>query len=178
MLIVIVMLAAGFLPLGAAPAFACSCVSDEVRIHVRNADHVVVGRLLSREDGGAGEAGGGGTRAPIYGARAVYYTVQGEEVLKGSDVGPSFEVVSAADGATCGLERMVAGRRYVFFMQRHDVGLTASSCGGTGPATPAFLDEVEAVTGAGTSFGGVPPGLSEGEVARLRAALSELTLWP
>ena len=169
MVIVIVLLTAGLLPLGASPAFACSCAWNEVRLFVENAEHVVVGRLQDREYGRSDPG------APIYSAEAAYYTVQGESALKGDGVTSTFEVASAASGASCGLERMVVGRRYVFFMQRDEAGLTASLCGGTGPATPAFLAEVESLTGPGTALRDGPA--APAAVVALQAALAGLTFW-
>ena len=165
--LVLAVLVAGLLPLGASPAFACSCAWSEVQQYVENADHVVVGRLQDQQYGRS-EAG-----EPIYSSEAAYYTVEGDEVLKGDGVAPTFEVVSAASGAACGLERMVVGRRYVFFMQRDDDVLTASLCGGTGPATPSFLSEVKALTGPGAAVGGVLLSAA----AELREALAALTIW-
>jgi hypothetical protein len=77
-------------------------------------------------------------------------------VLKGAS-GPQAQIRSASGGASCGLEGMEPGRRYVFFAGHSTVEgkptdvLWANLCGGTAPATPALLAEVERVTGAGAA---------------------------
>ncbi len=123
---------------GAEPAFACSCVQRTVPELVDAADAVVLAQLkdVQQEGGPAGE---------------VRYTFMGRERFKG-DLTPGFEVRTAATSAACGLSGLVVGRRYVVFMDHQGEEFTASLCGGTAPGTPAFVREVEDVTGQGMSF--------------------------
>ncbi len=66
-------------------------------------------------------------------------------------------MLSPNSGASCGLENVVPGRRYVVFASHQSMEgadadhLWANLCGGTGPATPKLLAAVEEVTGAPTT---------------------------
>jgi hypothetical protein len=93
------------------------------------------------------------------------YTVEVEDVHKG-DAGETIEVLSPNSGASCGLEGIEEGGRYVVFashqsMEGHDEDhLWANLCGGTAPATSDLVTQVEAATGTprppdagGTAYG-------------------------
>jgi len=133
--------------LGAEPAFACSCVPRTVAEQVASASAVAEGRLVQRDDSDPQE---------------VVYTFSGTARFKG-DLSPGFEVHTAAQSAACGLAGLVVGRRYVMFMDRDGGTLTATICGGSDSATPAYVDKVEAVTGPGTDFGAPPPAFDFGD---------------
>ncbi len=131
---------------GAGPSWACSCVVADTAGYVTGADVVLVGTLTGAEPPAE--------RAVTSSADPVTYRVDVEQVLKGTSA-PQTEVRSASGGASCGLEGMEPGRRYVFFAAYStaeqgpaDV-LWADLCGGTGPASRSLVAEVEQVTGAG-----------------------------
>jgi hypothetical protein len=65
------------------------------------------------------------------------YSFDVERVHQG-DIGPSTEVRSAVSGASCGLEGMQTGSRYVVFATLDD-GLWANLCGGTDLARPGVV---------------------------------------
>lgn len=147
---------------GAEPAAACSCVPRSVPELVEDADVVVTGRLVRQE-------------ADLQEAVLSFF---GTERYKG-DVRPGFEVETAAQSAACGLVGLTEGQRYVVFLQEEDGTLSATSCGGTAKARPRFVEQVEAVAGAGMSFDFPPPG-GPGEVVEVVREWSGLlatTLW-
>lgn len=135
-------------------AFACSCVAADTAEHVKWADVVVTGTVVGQDGPPTG-------RAPS-GFAPVTFTIEVHEVFKGTS-GALLEVTTAASGAACGLEGIRTGHRYVVFASPAPGGLgpesehpgspTANLCGGTAPATPGLVAEVEAVTGPGQ-----PPG--------------------
>lgn len=159
-----------------APAFACSCVTADPPRHVTWADVVVVGQITDITS-----PPGSGT---VSSTDPVAYTVAVEKVLKG-DVGATVEVISARDGASCGLEGIEEGGDYVVFAAHQSIEgaqtdeLWASLCGGTTGASPTNVAEVEAVTGPGhapepdgwSGTSGVPTATTE-EPAAASSALS------
>ncbi len=159
--VLLTLLVVPLLWLGADPAMACSCVVRDVSDQVTSADAVVTGRLTGRDTSRDG--------------MEVVYTFMGLERFKGP-VTPGFEVRTASLGASCGLESLQVGRSYMVFMDSGGDAFTANLCGGTRQATPAFVQQVEAVTGPGTSFGGVPPAPESAFTAALRG-LASLSWW-
>jgi hypothetical protein len=141
LVVVLALLVVPLMWLGAEPAAACSCVARTVPELVEDADVVVNARLV-REDADL-------QRAAL--------TFMGSERYKG-DVTPGFEVETSAQSSACGLVGMVEGQRYVVFLQDEGGTLSASSCGGTARARPPLVEQVEAVTGPGTSFDLPQPG--------------------
>lgn len=84
-------------------------------------------------------------------------------VLRG-EVGGTAEVRSSASGASCGLELMETGRSYVVMAADGRAGL----CGGTAPASPSYVAQVEEVTGearapAGAGPAALEPGRDDGD---------------
>jgi hypothetical protein len=130
-----------------APSFACSCVTSGTRDFVDRAEVVLTGTVT--------DVAPPPERAVMSSMDPRTYTVAVDGVLKGA-AGGSVTVLSPMSGASCGLEGVREGRRYVVFAShqsmtgRDEEHLWANLCGGTAPATPAFVTEVEAVTGAGT----------------------------
>lgn len=135
--------AMSFVVLVPSTAFACSCAQDSVAGHVERADLVVAGVVEDRDEGPF--------KAIQSSGDPVTYTVAVDEVLKG-ETGPVTKVVSAADGASCGLEIEV-GRSYVIFAEAggKDGAYQANLCGGTSAARTGFVAEVEAITGPATA---------------------------
>ena len=85
------------------PARACSCVSPDPWSILRQADGAFVGRLTSREDIGEGRA---------------HLTFSVERAVKGQ-IGASVEVLTANNGAACGIETSV-GQRIGLFVSREN----------------------------------------------------------
>lgn len=162
LVVVLALLVVPLMWLGAEPAAACSCVTRSVPELVEDADVVVHGRLVRQEADRQ---------------RAVL-TFMGTERYKG-DVSPGFEVETSAQSSACGLVGLVEGQRYVVFLQDEGGKLSASSCGGTARARPAYVEQVEAVTGRGTSFDFPQPGGPYEVVESVRgwAGLLATTLW-
>lgn len=123
---------------GATPSFACSCAMADTATHVKWADVVVSGTVTDLVSLSSHQATG--------------YVVAVDHVFKG-EVGSTVEVLSESSGASCGLENVKAGRRYVFFAGYQkamgEQRLAANLCGGTGPATPKLVSAVEVATETG-----------------------------
>jgi hypothetical protein len=117
------------------PASACSCVQGSPKEYAGWADVVLVGTLRHVDEGRTEHT----------------YTFAVDRVLAG-EAAPVVAVRSAASGASCGLEGLVEGGRYVVFAERSGAAdLAANLCGGTAPADAGYLAEVEGVTGPGTA---------------------------
>lgn len=134
------LLAVSMVVAGAAPSFACSCAESSPAESVAAADVVVVGVVTGRQ--------GPPWRPVMSSADPAVYTVEVERVLAGEAARVS-HVRSADSGASCGLELVETGSRYVVFADRQGEELWAGLCGGTGPADPGYLAEIEVVTGPG-----------------------------
>jgi len=113
----------------ATAASACSCAFDEPADFVGLADVVVTGTLSGPERSGIIRR----TDEPVW------YTVAVDDVYQG-EATDTMVFSSAASGASCGLENIDSGGRYVVFLtdgsdQEPHVsdGLTANLCGGTQP---------------------------------------------
>lgn len=146
--------------LGAEPALACSCVPSTTADQVERADAVVLGRLTEQARAGT----------------ELVYTFFGEERFKGGSV-PGFEVRTSESGASCGVTGLVVGRRYVVFMDEEGDRLLANSCGGTRPASPRFVQDVEEITGRGTSFDLPPPEPEVDPAAVVARLVASLAWW-
>src|SRR5688572_18669944 len=101
--LVVALLVSVLLPMTATPAAGCTCEMKTSVQHAARADVVFTGRLREIE---------AGVRELIRSSMdPVTYRFEVERVLKG-EVPQNASVVSAADGASCGLERMNVGARY------------------------------------------------------------------
>ncbi|MDP9821212.1 hypothetical protein J2S59_001021 [Nocardioides massiliensis] len=99
----------------AAPAHACSCAQVAPEEHRERADVVVVGELLDVE----------------HGNRQTLLQVGVEGVEKGES-GRVLRLLTAGDGAACGLDFVTVGERYRFYATENAEGiLEAGLCGGT-----------------------------------------------
>lgn len=151
LLLAALLTAAGLLV--ASPAAACSCAEADTAAYFADADAVFAGSLVSREvrrlDSWTQSSGD-----------PALHVFEVETVYKG-EVHEQQGVISAADGASCGLEPSGDGP-YVVFATR-DAGpaegqYRAGLCGGTAPVDPALVAEVEEVAGwAASEPGGDPP---------------------
>jgi hypothetical protein len=90
------------------------------------------------------------------------YSFDVERVHQG-DIGPSTEVRSAVSGASCGLEGMQTGSRYVVFATLDD-GLWANLCGGTDLVRPGVVRRLERAVGPARAPASDPPALVVGSV--------------
>jgi hypothetical protein len=102
------------------------------RQYVENADVVVAGELVSTEQTPPNDKG------VISSSDPTTYTVAVSAIYKGK---PTSELSfrSAADGASCGVEGLKEGRKYVYFLDRSKGGYTANLCNGTGQVPEAKI---------------------------------------
>lgn len=142
--------ALGAMVLAPAPAFACSCVSADAKQFVTWADVVVTGIVDNRDP----------PPMPISSSMdPATYTVTIDTIFKG-EAERTVKVRSPDSGASCGLENIDLGERYVVFaayrtLEGEDSDeLWSLLCSGTAAASPALVAEVESVTGPGRP----PPG--------------------
>ncbi len=147
------LLALSVVVVGAAPSFACSCAGGEPEDFVGWADVVMLGTVTDRQ--------GPPWRPVMSSADLATYTVEVETVFKG-DVAPTAYIQTADSGASCGLEGIENGDRYVLFADRQDDALRANLCGGSAPATDQLIAAVRTATGgetdpASTATAGEPP---------------------
>lgn len=149
---------------GAGPSFACSCVSRDAAAFVDSAEVVVSGTVI--------EVVPPPSKAVMSSMDPATYHLTVDTVYKG-DVGTDLLVLSPNSGASCGLENIEPGRRYVVFashqsMQGRDAdNLWADLCGGTAPASPAFVSAVETAAG-----GGAPPSVVQANGAAYESDLT------
>ena len=133
-LLVILLLALSGVMLGELPAHACSCVNQNTQDQVKKASDVFVGTVTSRTRTGS----------------AVTYDVSVEQVYKGEVTSPA-TVTSAASSASCGLDSLLADKRYVFLGTAQGDSVEINLCGGTAPATERKVGQVTRILGAGTA---------------------------
>jgi hypothetical protein len=129
--------AAGLVLLTPASAQACSCVGGDVATYAERADVVFTGTLVEITPPPKRLFWSSGDPAT--------YSFDVDRVHQG-EVGRSAEVRSAVSGASCGLEGMQTGSRYVVFATLAD-GLWANLCGGTGPVRPGVVRQLENAVG-------------------------------
>lgn len=146
--------AAGLVLFTPAAAHACSCVGGDVAAYADRADVVFTGTLVEVTPPPARLFWSSGDPAT--------YSFDVERVHQG-EVGPSTEVRSAVSGASCGLEGMKTGSRYVVFATLDD-GLWANLCGGTDLARPGVVRRVERAVGPARAPASDPPALVVGSV--------------
>ncbi len=147
-------LGAGLALLGGAPAFACSCAEQTPAQHAEGADVVFAGTLTDVDEP---------RQFPVVssGAEATY-TFDVDAVYAG-DPAPATRVGSPWSGASCGLEFMKTGQRYVVFAHADGKQLDAGLCGGTGLASARLEGQVSNALGPATlpdpagTHGGAPP---------------------
>jgi hypothetical protein len=127
LVLLVALVASLSLPITATPATACMCEMKTAVQHAARADVVFTGRLQEID---------AGVRGPIRSTMdPVTYRFEVERVFKG-EVRQNASVVSPADGASCGLERMNVGARYTVFAQTDAGVLRSGLCGGTHGGDP------------------------------------------
>ena len=146
--------AAGLVLFTPAAAHACSCVGGDVAAYADRADVVFTGTLVEVTPPRARLSWSSGDPAT--------YSFDVERVHQG-DIGPSTEVRSAVSGASCGLEGMQTGSRYVVFATLDD-GLWANLCGGTDLVRPGVVRRLERAVGPARAPASDPPALVVGSV--------------
>lgn len=133
---------------GAGPSFACSCVGGDAAEYAGRATVVVSGTVTDVVPPASAKE--------MSSLDPATYVLDVDQVFKGKS-GTTLEVLSPNSGASCGLENVVPGRRYVVFASHQSMEgadadhLWANLCGGTGPATPELLAAVEEATGPPTT---------------------------
>lgn len=131
----------GLVALTPTTSFACSCAMGGPKQYAAWADAVFAGTLTEVTPPSAGAA--------MSSTDPVGYAFDVDLVLRG-EVGASVTIQSASLGASCGLEGMRVGERYLVFAQAaRDDRLEANLCGGTQPARDGLIAKVEQVTGPG-----------------------------
>jgi hypothetical protein len=124
----------------AAPAFACKCQVADVEKQSSRADAVFVAEVI-----GVTES-----------EKKFEYAVLATHTYKGT-VERETAIVTNQDTSACGLGELKNGTDYVFLVSGTTAPYTATSCGGSGPATDNRISEVETVLGAGTEIPEPPP---------------------
>jgi len=123
---------------GASPAFACSCAGGGVREHLTGSEVVLAATVTDVDDDGF----------LFLPARERTFELDVDTVWVGE---PTTELHSEASGASCGLEGIEEGERYVFFGYRQGrEEVRAQLCGGTSRATPRLLTRLERAAGRGS----------------------------
>ncbi len=139
-LLVVLLLALSGVVLTQLPAQACSCVSQDVPAKVKGATAVLLGTVTDR----------------VQATDKVTYQVAVEKVFKGS-AATTVTLSTGAQSSACGLDNLVAERRYVVFGTVQGEVIEVNSCGGTALASVRLLTSVTGVTGAGSAPTPAPP---------------------
>jgi hypothetical protein len=139
---------------GAAPGWACSCVTRTTAEQVASADAIFVGRVSGQK----GPSDTGRSDAPV----AYYASVS--SVYKGS-VPSDIRVSSVASGGSCGLEGISTGGTYLFFATGSPGAWSSSLCGGTTTEVAAVGIEVQRVLGPATTPTATPAANDVGQFA-------------
>lgn len=143
-LVAALLVALGVVAFAPTPAYACSCVGGTAADFVVGAEVVLTGTMEKRDEPAVWNSS----------ADPATYTVTVDRVYKGAATSTQ-EVLTPVSGASCGLENIKLGERYVVFGSYADFmgeptdELWATLCGGTDRATPDYVAAVEAVAGAG-----------------------------
>ena len=132
-LLVTLLIAGGAVLLNQLPAHACSCVSASMAKHAQQAQAVFSAKVTGIERNG----------------QIASYAVIVESVYKGA-VQSTMTVTSSTEGASCGLENIVADRRYLFFGSLSGSTVQANLCGGTVPVSAASTAAIVRILGEGS----------------------------
>ena len=139
-LLVALVLACSGVVLTQVPAHACTCADLSVKQHATRADAVFSGVLVRTSTGTMGQD-----------RKVTVYDVAADTVFKGDLGRPQVQVVSDR-GTTCGLGRLPADRRYVFFVVESRGSYVIDRCSGTGRAAAPLTGQIENVLGKGTDL--------------------------
>ena len=145
----VVLLLAGFgVVLAQVPANACKCVPAGVAAHAKQVDVVFTGEVT-----------GASTKTVQRGKRELrvrVYSVTVDRLYQGKTE-EKVNVVSAVDTTACGLGKIPAGQRWLFFVNGKGPTYYANSCGGSELVVSQSLRQVEKVLGAGEPLATPPP---------------------
>ncbi len=130
----------GLVLASAVPAFACKCQAADVERQTKQADAVFVAEVDSTTEVG----------------RTFEYAVTATHSYKGT-VDRETAVTSSQAAEACGLGELRTGTDYVFLVTGDAAPYPATSCGGSGPASPNRVAEVEGALGAGVDIPEPPP---------------------
>jgi hypothetical protein len=122
----------GLVLAAAAPAFACKCQAADVEQQTSRADAVFVAEVDGVTDDG----------------RKFEYALTATHAYKGT-VAREVSISTNKETAACGLGELENGTDYVFLVSGAAAPYTATSCGGSGPASDK---RVESVLGAGSGI--------------------------
>ena len=140
-LLVALMLACSGVVLTQVPAHACTCADASVKQLTNRADAVFSGVLVDTSKGTFGKKD----------RKATIYDVTADMVFKGDLAQAEVEVASAR-GTSCGLGKLPADRRYLFFVDERGGGYVTDQCSGTARAGAQLTTQVENVLGKGTDL--------------------------
>lgn len=115
-LLVAFLVAGTWIVLSAGESYACSCAAGEPRDALAEADAAFVGTLMERTEGGPS--------IPYYGDMVATFRFRVSDDLKGN-LDDEIQVVTSADGASCGLE-VTEGARVGLFLTFADEGVWTS----------------------------------------------------
>jgi hypothetical protein len=139
LVLAVLVVSSGLLLVTSGPAMACSCASEgSARIYLDSADDVVTGTLV--------EIKKPPPRLLVSSGDPVTYLVDVDAVFKG-DLGRDVAFTSARDGASCGLEGMTVGVRYLLFLYREGDRLSTGLCSGNAKSSTTSEAELVALTG-------------------------------
>jgi hypothetical protein len=161
-LLVAALVVGGLVTFGAAPAqAACTCASPATSLmeRIKTADAVFTGTVATSAPSGAPTSSPTGLGAA---GRVITHEVQAERVYKGRvDVPEQVVTTTSRVRPTCGLGRLVTGESYMFLVQASGTSAEATwaddGCSGSRLATPAMVEQVEAVLGSGDPVTPPPP---------------------
>lgn len=139
-LLAVLVLAGLGVVLGQLPAQACSCATASTQAQTKAANDVFTGTITNVEAEPKPDGQRGATMT---------YDVAVDRVYKGGISMAEVQVTSDRAPASCGLGRLPADRRYVFFARSDGSELSADSCGGTARAGNALVAKVEKLLGDG-----------------------------
>lgn len=119
-----------------AASAACSCQDVSIRQAADRADVVFRGTLVE-------QSVTGDTRS---------YSIDVARIYRGRVAETPVVVESPRQGTDCGLGALQVDRSYVVFARENRTALVSERCDATGPATPAYLREVQRVLGPGNAL--------------------------
>lgn len=124
------------------PASACSCVRQDLSQQVKRADAVFTGQVTTS----AADTVGSGKRAH----QVRRYTTEVDRVFKGTVTSSPVMVTSPEGAAACGFGTIPTDQSWVFVVNGQAHRFVGTSCGGSRPATTAYLGKVTDLLGDGT----------------------------
>ncbi|PUA82960.1 hypothetical protein C7S10_04550 [Nocardioides currus] len=123
-----------------APAFACKCQAADIDQQAERADAVFLATVEEVSEVGS----------------RFEYSLTATRAYKGV-VDRTTTVRSNQATAACGLGNLEVGSDYLFLVTGDAPPFAASTCGGSGPATTARINQVEKALGSGDAVNPPPP---------------------